>query len=639
MPRADRGGLSRPASPGPDPEPESDEQAETEKAVETETEPGREPEAGGSTKPWLSQTGRWVLVALAYSIVSCGIWAALFQLYFRGFHEAQQTLRCDAQLEIGWTASGQDVEDFVGAVPIWLRGILMGALGVTVCRRISGFSSDEPHIAQALLIGRGSTLGRAREAGWDAVVGSRSGSASGATQSSWEQAREARRLTMRQAISSSVTKVLFWHASQPVVYLYMLDVYSCHVSSLGGWQRELAATVAVREALYLASICLALWDCPVFLLMDPVTAWNEAGTRVEKVIRVAMYVLTPHNYVAFCLANRFRGWRRTFLGLAAIQIIADLASCFALGTLIAGGISSQKNTPTALIISYTITAFGFLLFFGPLSAGTSLRAAADTTKSRAVRVASGLAGSALLCLLGYIMLLFVLLISGKVNPYCDGFTFQSDPCNGRGVCYAAGQCHCELGWGPEVSYTGEALCVKPNMPCTADQLRRAADAPKGGVCCAHRGKTVAGGCECDVGFGPELPDDPLVPLLRMCGTKTGMGRCTSGQIERAFAANSTQADSECCSGHGKCRVSDSGKGFCKCDSKYGPELLSHIRPEYGLCGCKDYSDNGSGRSRCCSEPLCGYNVFPHCGLNQCAEPVAGAPPEHWPCNYRCNTCC
>ena len=411
MPRADTGGVSRPASPGPEPEPESDAQA-----------------------GWLGETGRWVLVALAYSIVGCGMWAAMFELYFQGFHEAQQTHRCDAQLEIGWTALGQDVEDFVGVVPIWLRGVIMGALGVTVCRQISGFSSDEPHIAQALLIGRGSTVGKAREAGWEAVVGSRSGEASEATQSTWEQAREARRLTMRQAVSSAVTKVLFWHASQPVVYLYMLDVYSCHVSSLGGWQRELAATVAVREVLYLASICLALWDCPVFLLMDPVTAWNEAGTRVEKVIRVAMYVLTPHNYVAFCLANRFRSWRRTFLGLAAIQVIADLASCFALGTLIAGGISSQKNTPTALIIGYTITAFGFLLFFGPLSVGTGLRAAADTAKIRAARIASGAAGSALLCLLCYIMLLFVLLMSGKVNPYCDGFTFQQVPCNRLKCC-------------------------------------------------------------------------------------------------------------------------------------------------------------------------------------------------------------
>ena len=314
-----------------------------------------------------------------------------------------------------------------------------------------------------------------------------------------------------------------------------------------------------------------------------------------------------------------------------------MASCFALGTLIAGGISSQKHTPTALIIGYTITAFGFLLFFGPLSVATSLRAAADTAKSRAVRIASGVAGSALLCLLGYVILLFLLLISGKVNPYCDGFTFQPDPCNGHGVCYAAGQCHCKLGWGPEVTYTGEALCVKPDMPCTVDQLRRAATDPEGRVCCANRGKPVGSGCECDVGFGPELPDHPLVPILRMCGTKTGMGRCTSGQIERAIAANFTQADSECCSGHGKCSVNsprfNDGKGFCKCESGFGPELLWETRPEYGMCGCTDYQ----GQVLCCSSPHC-HDAWPHCGfMNECGTPT-GAHREYWRCD-KCNTCC
>ena len=44
--------------------------------------------------------------------------------------------------------------------------------------------------------------------------------------------------------------------------------------------------------------------------MDPITAWQEADSRLDKVARAAMYLLTPHNYVALCLANRFRGWRR-----------------------------------------------------------------------------------------------------------------------------------------------------------------------------------------------------------------------------------------------------------------------------------------------------------------------------------------
>ena len=59
---------------------------------------------------------------------------------------------------------------------------------------------------------------------------------------------------------------------------------------------------------------------------------------------VAMYVLTPHNYTALCLANRFRGWRRTFLGLAGIQVLADLSSCFALGALMAGAILKQPKS-------------------------------------------------------------------------------------------------------------------------------------------------------------------------------------------------------------------------------------------------------------------------------------------------------
>ena len=115
----------------------------------------------------------------------------------------------------------------------------------------------------------------------------------------------------------------------------MLFVYRCYVASLGGWQQAFAAVVAAREVLYLGSTVLATWQCPVFLLMDPITGWKEAENCLDRVMRTAMYILTPHNYAALCLANRFRGWKRTFLGLAGIQVIADLASCFALAALLA----------------------------------------------------------------------------------------------------------------------------------------------------------------------------------------------------------------------------------------------------------------------------------------------------------------
>ena len=82
----------------------------------------------------------------------------------------------------------------------------------------------------------------------------------------------------------------------------MLAVCRCVVAGLGVWQQRYAAVVAAREVLYLCSTLLATWQCPVFLLMDPITAWKEAENRLEKVMRAAMYVLTPHNYTALCLA-------------------------------------------------------------------------------------------------------------------------------------------------------------------------------------------------------------------------------------------------------------------------------------------------------------------------------------------------
>jgi hypothetical protein len=146
--------------------------------------------------------------------------------------------------------------------------------------------------------------------------------------------------------------------------------------------------------------------------------------------------LTPHNYTALCLGNRFRGWRRTFLGLAGVQVLADLSSCFALAALMSGGIeqetaeSTGHATPTAIIVGFFLTAAGFLLFFGPLSVAASLSGAADTRRHSCVRAGFALAGGGLLCALFYIIMLYVLLLGGWFNPYCDGFTLSSDPCNG-----------------------------------------------------------------------------------------------------------------------------------------------------------------------------------------------------------------
>jgi hypothetical protein len=73
--------------------------------------------------------------------------------------------------------------------------------------------------------------------------------------------------------------------------------------------------VAAREVLYLATTLTGLFACPVFLLLDLSTVWGEAPNRWLGAFRVACYLLTPHNYVAFALASRFR--RKTSGGSGA----------------------------------------------------------------------------------------------------------------------------------------------------------------------------------------------------------------------------------------------------------------------------------------------------------------------------------
>ena len=55
--------------------------------------------------------------------------------------------------------------------------------------------------------------------------------------------------------------------------------------------------------------------CPSYLLFDITTAWAEAPTRAAAAGRVAMYLLTPHNYLALALVCRFseRGARLAHL--------------------------------------------------------------------------------------------------------------------------------------------------------------------------------------------------------------------------------------------------------------------------------------------------------------------------------------
>ena len=224
---------------------------------------------------------RWVGWAVGYLLVAAGLWKLMDALYF-GFLASGEGA-CDATLE---TTAQAELEYLVGYAPAYFRGAVLLFAAKKVCEKIAGFES-RGGLGMFLLAGDGD--GDANAAGWLALVQP----ADAKPQPTWAEAREARGLTQRQASSSAVAKLFLWHLSQPLAYLGLLFVYRCFVAKLGETQRILASVVAAREVLYIASLLFATAKLPVFLLLDLRTVWTESAP-LERFVRLAMYILTPH---------------------------------------------------------------------------------------------------------------------------------------------------------------------------------------------------------------------------------------------------------------------------------------------------------------------------------------------------------
>ena len=367
----------------------------------------------------------------------------------------------------------------VSALPVVLRVMLVTPLVEKVVRWVTGYESQGMSLFATLLLGGGNADGTAARAGWVAIAGpSVLGDVVVAeqeaehpqrhAQSTWAEARQDRGLTERQAMSSSVTKLVMWHWIQPVPYLFVFWVFQ---GGLEQNQQIVGSIVAVREILYLGATLLACASCPSFLLLDPFTLWNEAASRADRWVRLLAYVLTPHNYVVLCLANRFRSRARLFVMVGAVQVVADFASCYALFDLLTGIIIDAKRAelqpeapadgaaymhPTALVCGYAITAVGFLLFWGPLSVIRSAAVAFDRSKHRAQRAASGGCGCALGMGVLYAVVGFVLLaVPLSTDVLCLGYVpgqrpnCESLPVPGR---CAAGLCQFKV----ETTLTGRS---------------------------------------------------------------------------------------------------------------------------------------------------------------------------------------
>ena len=403
----------------------------------------------------------WARDALLVATLSAALWFGLRTAYFPagvrdGTSQCNEFIATEGRATMDW---------IIASAPVWARDALLAAFGWWACRKAGGVEGQG--LTTAIIGGGvGADDGAAGSAGWLAIVG---GHEERRAQPTWAEARDARGMKQRTALWLGSVKVVFWHWPQPAAYIWLLMSYRCFVAELGPTQQNLAAVVAAREVLYLFSTLLACALCPVYLLLDLRTVWNEAAGPLQKGTRLTMYLLCPHNYVALCLANRFPLWQRVFFCLAGVQVVADLSSGYALAALLAGGIEITDSDPGVpeyagahpLAIGYGITAFGFLFFFGPLSIVTSFEGAWDAQRHKLLRFARGFAGAALLCAWLVVVGALGWLIGGG-NPFCG----LSNPCNGNGLgdhggCYAAAQCHCKPGYGPESKLSGDPLCLCP----------------------------------------------------------------------------------------------------------------------------------------------------------------------------------
>jgi hypothetical protein len=231
---------------------------------------------------------RWLGVVLVYTTTGILGWYAMHTLYF-GLPNTPLLQQKELQscTDNQFAQESQKVtHTIVSSAPLWARGVLIAA-GVQVCFRKAANLGGGQGLTMQLLIGSagrsGSSSAGVALIGWNAVVGG----ASSSPQPGWVVACEARRLTQRQAAGIASAKAVLWHFSQPLAYLAVLGSFRCIVIGLGPVQTALASVVALRELLYVMSVLLAIWACPVFLLIDLRAVWREAGPA-QRFVRLAM---------------------------------------------------------------------------------------------------------------------------------------------------------------------------------------------------------------------------------------------------------------------------------------------------------------------------------------------------------------
>jgi hypothetical protein len=222
------------------------------------------------------------------------------------------------------------------------------------------------------------------EATWDTIVAdfsslgllaSRTPAQPAVLQPTWTDTRESFQLTAHQAFATSVSKLLLWHWSQPVAYIFVFAIYYCDLDEV---QQFYGKVVVARECMYLVGTVVALLCCPVFLLVELPRVWEPevdgtldgnsgslsrrgwSSVSTSALSSWVMYLLAPHAFVQLCIIRQAEssGTNSLILNLLdviwAAEIFADFCSMCALGLLFA-----DPDPPVAMIIGYYMTTLSF----------------------------------------------------------------------------------------------------------------------------------------------------------------------------------------------------------------------------------------------------------------------------------------
>eukprot|EP01046_Picozoa_sp_COSAG06_P031174 COSAG06_NODE_3014_length_5960_cov_2.963146_1_plen_1145_part_00 len=164
------------------------------------------------------------------------------------------------------------------------------------------------------------------------------------------------------ALAHGVSRFLFWHATQPLVYFISFGIYAANgtlvpLQLVAGWW------VAVREGVYLLSVLVCAYLRPAFLLVDI----GASGYGI-----MAMYSLAPDKFMLMVLSMELDDGELDVgeldgngIGIAVISVVLGCLEFMAVPYALGAGLGAH-DLPWALLLSYSVAALSAVWLVLPM---------------------------------------------------------------------------------------------------------------------------------------------------------------------------------------------------------------------------------------------------------------------------------